>query len=75
MRKYFYLILTLSIVSCSINRSQKHLTAVVYYSGLFKKGSFEDSIVFELEQDSTQWKVYFTSLEQNANEFHLESLT
>ncbi len=67
MRKCLYLILTLSIISCT-NSSKPETSALSgIYSGLFKKGSFTDSIAFELEQDSTQWKVYFTSLEQNAN--------
>ncbi|MGB5386214.1 MAG: prolyl oligopeptidase family serine peptidase [Eudoraea sp.] len=74
MRKYLYLILTLSIISC-VNKSKPEISdRSGNYSGLFKKGSFEDSIVFELEQDSTQWKVYFTSLEQNANRIPFREL-
>ena len=72
MRKYLYLILTLSIISCTTKPELSDRSGI--YSGLFKKGSFADSIVFELEQDSTQWKVYFTSLEQNANRIPFREL-
>jgi dipeptidyl aminopeptidase/acylaminoacyl peptidase len=72
MRKYLYLILTLSILSCTTKPELSDRSGI--YSGLFKKGSFADSIVFELEQDSTQWKVYFTSLEQNANRIPFREL-
>ena len=72
MRKYLYLILILSIISCTTKPELSDRSGI--YSGLFKKGSFADSIVFELEQDSTQWKVYFTSLEQNANRIPFREL-
>lgn len=74
MRKYLYLILILSIISCTTKSKSELSDRSGIYSGLFKKGSFADSIVFELEQDSTQWKVYFTSLEQNANRIPFREL-
>jgi len=72
MRKYLYLILTLSIISCTTKPELSDRSGI--YSGLFKKGSFADSIVIELEQDSIQWKAYFTSLEQNANRIPFREL-
>ncbi|MGB5437826.1 MAG: prolyl oligopeptidase family serine peptidase, partial [Maribacter sp.] len=35
------------------------------YSGIFRHGNFSDTISFEIKKDSTDWKVFFTSLEQN----------
>lgn len=72
MRKYLYLILILLIISCTTKPELSDRSGI--YSGLFKKGNFADSIVFDLEQDSTQWKVYFTSLEQNANRIPFREL-
>jgi len=67
MTKYFYLFLTLAIVSCSNKSKTEFPDPTGVYSGLFKKGNFEDSIVIDIERDSTNWKVFFSSLEQNAN--------
>ncbi|MEP0132786.1 MAG: CocE/NonD family hydrolase [Eudoraea sp.] len=72
MRKYLYLILTLSIISCTTKPELSDRSGI--YSGLFEKGNFADSIVIELEQDSIQWKAYFTSLEQNANRIPFREL-
>ncbi|MTI38539.1 alpha/beta hydrolase family protein, partial [Fulvivirga lutimaris] len=36
------------------------------FSGIFEHGDFIDKISFEIEQDSTSFKVFFTSLDQNA---------
>ncbi len=67
MTKYFYVFLILAIVSCT-NKSKTELPEPTgKYSGLFKKGNFEDSIAIDIERDSTNWKVFFSSLEQNAN--------
>lgn len=57
----------LAIVSCA-DKSKTELPAPTgKYSGLFKKGNFEDSITIDIERDSTTWKVFFSSLQQNAN--------
>ena len=74
MRKSFCLILTLVIISCTNNSKPETSDRSGYYSGLFKKGSFEDSIVFEMERDSTGWKAFFSSLEQNANRIPFREL-
>ncbi|WP_297797159.1 prolyl oligopeptidase family serine peptidase [uncultured Eudoraea sp.] len=67
MRKSFYLLLILSIISCSPNTNKETSDRSGVYNGLFEKGNFSDSIIIEIEQDSLQWRAYFTSLEQNAN--------
>jgi len=67
MRKYLYLVAILVMVACTNNKRTEFSSRSGTYTGLFKKGSFADSIVFELEQDSTNWKVFFSSLKQNAN--------
>ncbi len=67
MTKYLYIFLILAIVSCT-NKSKTELPEPNgKYSGLFKKGNFEDSIAIDIERDSTNWKVFFSSLQQNAN--------
>ena len=67
MTKYFYVLLVLAMVSCT-NKSKTELPEPSgKYSGLFKKGNFEDSIAIDIERDSTNWKVFFSSLQQNAN--------
>lgn len=67
MRKSFYLLLFLSIICCNQNTNKEIFDRSGAYSGLFEKGNFSDSIIIEIEQDSLQWRAYFTSLEQNAN--------
>ena len=74
MRKFLYLIMTVVIISCNNNSKQDLSDRSGRYIGLFKKGSFEDSIVFEMERDSTSWKVFFSSLEQNANRIPFREL-
>ncbi|MBO0322770.1 hypothetical protein J0X14_10715 [Muricauda sp. CAU 1633] len=37
------------------------------FTGTFEHGNFSDEIQFEVNQDSTGYQVFFTSLEQNAN--------
>ena len=44
------------------------------YSGIFEHGDFSTPIQFEVEQDSSGWNVFFTSLEQNANRIPLQNI-
>ncbi len=74
MRKFLYLIMTLVIISCTNNSKPELSERSGKYIGIFKKGSFEDSIVFEMERDSTVWKAFFSSLEQNANRIPFREL-
>ena len=67
MKKFLYVVSISLMVACTNNKKDEFSGRSGTYSGLFKKGSFSDSIVFRLEQDSTKWNVYFSSLEQNAN--------
>lgn len=66
--------MTLVLISCTNNSKSETSDRSGYYSGLFKKGSFEDSIVFEMDRDSTAWKAFFSSLEQNANRIPFREL-
>lgn len=61
-------------ISCTNNSKPDLSDRSGRYIGLFKKGSFEDSIVFEMERDSSSWKVFFSSLEQNANRIPFREL-
>lgn len=67
MTKYLYVFLILTIVSCTNKSNTNVQEPEGRYSGLFKKGNFEDSIAIDIERDSTNWKVFFSSLQQNAN--------
>jgi predicted esterase len=67
MTKYFYVLLVLAMVSCTNKSKTEFPEPSGKYSGLFKKGNFEDSIAIDIERDSTNWKVFFSSLQQNAN--------
>lgn len=67
MTKYLYVFLILAIVSCADKSKTELPDPTGKYSGLFKKGNFEDSITIDIERDSTNWKVFFSSLQQNAN--------
>ncbi len=44
------------------------------FSGLFKHGNFSDKILFEIEQDSVSFNVFFTSLGQNANRIPFQNV-
>ncbi|MBT8182319.1 MAG: prolyl oligopeptidase family serine peptidase [Eudoraea sp.] len=67
MTKYLYVFLILAIVSCADKSKTELPEPTGKYSGLFKNGNFEDSIAIDIERDSTNWKVFFSSLQQNAN--------
>lgn len=53
--------------SCSSNKEINNGEKTGSFSGVFEYGNFSDKIRFDIEQDSTGFKVFFTSLEQNAN--------
>ncbi len=66
MKKIMLLLMTLMFASSCIQQENKEVKNDGIYSGIFNHGNFSDAISFEIKKDSTDWKVFFTSLEQNA---------
>lgn len=60
--------------SCNPNSGIKKDEKTGNFSGIFKHGNFSDKILFEMEQDSASFNVFFTSLEQNANRIPLQNV-
>jgi pimeloyl-ACP methyl ester carboxylesterase len=54
------------IFSCSSNKEIKVDERTGKFKGVIEYGNFSDEILFEIERDSVNPKVYFTSLNQNA---------
>ena len=52
--------------SSCLQQETKEVGKEGVYSGIFSYGDFSDAISFEIKKDSIEWKVFFTSLEQNA---------
>jgi dipeptidyl aminopeptidase/acylaminoacyl peptidase len=61
------MLLALGLGACNPQSKTIENSRTGSYSGLFEYGNFSDQILFEVEQDSANWSVFFTSLEQNAN--------
>ncbi len=59
--------MSFGIFSCNSNKEINNGDKTGSFSGVFEHGNFLDKISFEIEQDSASFKVFFTSLEQNAN--------
>ncbi len=66
MKKYFGLCLALMLVGCACSDPKIKPLGEGRYSGVFLHGNFSDHISFDIERDSAEWMVFFTSLEQNA---------
>ncbi|MDT7829571.1 hypothetical protein RQM65_12915 [Pricia sp. S334] len=66
MKNFALLLLTVMIVSSCLQQEAKEVGKEGTYSGIFNHGNLSDAISFEIKKDSTDWKVFFTSLEQNA---------
>jgi len=67
MNKIIIIFLAFGIYSCNSNNEIKKGDKIGSFSGVIEHGNFSDKISFEIEQDSAIFKVFFTSLEQNAN--------
>ncbi len=67
MKRIIIIFIAFGIFSCNSNKEIKNGDKVGCFSGVVKHGNFSDKISFEIEQDSTSFKVFFTSLKQNAN--------
>ena len=66
MKKYAILFIMVMIVSSCAQQQAKEVGKEGIYSGIFSHGNFSDIISFEIKKDSSDWNVFFTSLEQNA---------
>ena len=67
MKLVYYIIIVIVLASCEHNSQNINSDREGCFIGTFISGNFSDSIQFEIERDSVNWKVFFTSLEQNAN--------
>jgi alpha/beta superfamily hydrolase len=67
MKRIIIIFIAFGIFSCNSNKEIKKGDKIGRFSGVIEHGNFSDKISFEIEQDSANFKVFFTSLEQNAN--------
>lgn len=74
MKRIFVIFIALGIWSCSSNPEMNHGEKAGTYVGIFEHGNFSDNICFEIESDSANLKVFFTSLEQNANRIPVQNV-
>ncbi len=66
MKNSILLSMTFMFATSCLQQEMKEFDKEGIYSGIFSHGNFSDTISFEIKKDSTDWKVFFTSLEQNA---------
>ncbi len=74
MRRYYFIFLALGLLACKHDSKTDLNNRTGSFSGIFKKGDFSDNIIFEIERDSNDLKVYFTSLAQNANRIPVQNI-
>lgn len=66
--------MTFGIFSCKSDTKTGNEGKKGSFSGIFKHGNFSDKILLEIESDSSNYKVFFTSLEQNANRIPFQNV-
>jgi uncharacterized protein len=66
--------MTFGIFSCNPSPDNQKGERTGNYSGIIEYGNFSDKILFEIENDSTNFNVFFTSLPQNANRIPFQNL-
>ena len=71
---FFYILFAIVLASCKHNSANDTTNKKGSFNGTFSYGNFTDKIQFEIEKDSTNYKVFFTSLEQNANRIPLQQI-
>ena len=74
MKKIFIIFIALGIFSCKPNSQTNKGEKTGNYNGVIEYGNFSDTILFEIESDSINFKVFFTSLEQNANRIPFQNV-
>ena len=71
----FSIVLILMLASCKQANQPINTSKEGHYIGTFSYGNFTDNIIFEVERDSSNYQVFFTSLEQNANRIPLQQIS
>jgi len=74
MKKIFIIFLVFGVFSCKQNTESNKKEKTGNYSGIIEYGNFSDKILLEIEIDSIDFKVFFTSLEQNANRIPFQNV-
>ena len=74
MKRLVLMFFSLVLLSCSTQVNTGANEKSGSFSGIFKHGNFSDKINFQIEEDTASFKVYFTSLEQNANRIPLQGV-
>jgi len=74
MTRILLLLFALGLFSCGNIEEKEKGEKSGSFSGIFEHGNFSDTIHFQIEQDTTGYKVYFTSLGQNANRIPLQGI-
>ena len=74
MERIIIIFIAFGIFSCSSKKEINNGGKTGSFSGVFEHGNFSDKISFEIEQDSASFKVFFTSLEQNANRIPFQGI-
>ncbi|NCQ58960.1 MAG: hypothetical protein GW794_14165, partial [Flavobacteriales bacterium] len=59
----FSIVLILMLASCKQANQPINTSKEGHYIGTFSYGNFTDNIIFEVERDSSNYQVFFTSLE------------
>ena len=74
MRLIPFFIFVIIFASCKQQLQKNNFEKSGVFTGVFSYGNFIDHIQIKIEKDSTNYKVFFTSLEQNANRIHLQQI-
>lgn len=67
MKNIFVFFIAFGLFSCKPNPETYEGEKMGNFSGIFEYGNFSDKIQVDIASDSTNFEVFFTSLEQNAN--------
>ena len=74
MKRVVIIFIAIGIFSCNSNSEMKRGDKTGSFSGVIEHGNFSDKIRIEIEQDSVNFKVFFTSLEQNADRIPFQGM-
>lgn len=74
LKRIIIIVIVFGMISCNHKSEIKKDEKIGSFSGTFKHGNFSDKILFEIEQDSLSFNVFFTSLEQNANRIPFQNV-
>ena len=72
---FFHILFVIVLASCKHNSDTINSSKDGIFAGTFSYGNFTDKIRFEIEKDSSNYQVCFTSLEQNANRIPLQQIS